>query len=208
MTIRRVLLCLGQAVVETGDLSKAEDVFCLTLDEVRSLPERVGTPNMESLRSVVKRRFEEYRANQFLVPPAIIRSDRASAVPERKVPKDSHILRGLACSGGVHTGTARVIYSKLQFHSLRPGDILVCPIARPYFSFLFGKAGGIITDVGGMLSHGAILAREYSIPAVLSVMSATSVIQDGDLLTVNGDRGEIIIHFPRYGSGQENLPGS
>ena len=194
MAIRRVLLNLGKTLVDCDALSRAEEIFFLTLGEVRSLPQWLQDGDKKTLRTIIAARAEEYQANEFLSPPFSIRAERKAVTSGQPQCQQTFVVRGLACSGGVHCGTARIITSKSQFHTVKQSDILVCPKARPFFSSLFGTVGALITEKGGMLSHGAILAREYGIPAVLNIPSAMAVIQDGDRLTVDGDRGEVIIH--------------
>jgi len=111
------------------------------------------------------------------------------------------VLRGNAGSGGVVTGPARVISGPSDFADFTPGEILVAEITTPAYTPLFAVAGGVVTDIGGVLSHGSIVAREYGIPAVLGTGSATSRIATGDLITVDGGRGEV-----RLAGGEEAQP--
>ncbi|MGW0520082.1 PEP/pyruvate-binding domain-containing protein [Crossiella sp. NPDC003009] len=100
-------------------------------------------------------------------------------------------LRGLAASGGQYTGTARVILDETEFHKLRPGDVLVCPETNAQWSVLFGSVGALVTDTGSILSHPAIIAREYRVPAVVATGNATQLLRDGQLVTVDGDTGAV-----------------
>ena len=97
-------------------------------------------------------------------------------------------LNGL---GGVVTGPARVIGGPSDFGAFTPGDILVAEITTPAYTPLFAVAGGVVTDIGGVLSHGSIVAREYGIPAVLGTGVATHRIASGEIITVDGGRGEV-----------------
>lgn len=194
LSIRRIMLSLGKMLVEYGELSRPEDIFFLTLEEVRNLPQWLGGVQTEAFRVKIKKRIEEYHANQFLIPPSTVSVKNKMSTPSWVRVEGDRILKGIACSNGVYRGKVRIIFSKSQLHNLKRGDVLVCVKARPFFSSLFGIAGALITEEGGMLSHGAILAREYGIPAVLNVPSATRVIQDGNIVTVDGERGEIVIH--------------
>jgi pyruvate,water dikinase len=96
----------------------------------------------------------------------------------------------------VAVGVARIVRSPEEFGKLRQGDILVAPLTNPVWTPLFAVAGGIVTEVGGILSHGAIVAREYGIPAVMSVSGATKRIPEGQTITVDGYRGSVYLNPP------------
>ena len=102
-------------------------------------------------------------------------------------------LSGIPASRGVYTGRARVIRSLSEFNKMEPGDVLVIPYSDVGWTPLFARAGGVIAESGGLLSHSSIIAREYHIPAVVSVADAT-LLQDNTLVTVDGFKGEILIH--------------
>ena len=106
---------------------------------------------------------------------------------------DTRRLTGLSASRGTYTGRACVVLDESQFHKLRPGDVLVSPITAPVWSVLFPSVGALVTDTGGILSHSAIIAREYGIPAVVATGEATRLLHDGDLVQVDGDRGSVIV---------------
>ncbi len=103
------------------------------------------------------------------------------------------VLLGKAASRGSVKGTARVIFDETQFPKFKPGDILVTRQTSPAWSPLFGVAKAVVTELGGTLSHAAIVAREYGIPAVVGVKNATQEIEDGEIIQVRGDEGKIII---------------
>lgn len=105
-------------------------------------------------------------------------------------------LRGTAGSSGVATGPARIVRGPGDFSRVRPGDILVCPFTDPAWTPLLRIAAGVVTDVGGVLSHAAIVARERRIPAVLGVVGATGLIADGDRVTVDGAAGTVLVRAP------------
>ncbi len=102
-----------------------------------------------------------------------------------------HEVRGIAASPGRYTGTARVVMEEPDFRTVRPGDVLVCPITSPAWSVLFPVIGAIVTDTGGVLSHPAIIAREYSIPAVVATGDGTARFHDGQTVTVDGSTGRV-----------------
>jgi pyruvate,water dikinase len=100
-------------------------------------------------------------------------------------------VSGIAASAGKYTGVARIVREESQFTRIQAGDVLVCPITSPVWSVLFPSLGALVTDVGGLLSHSAIIAREYGIPAVVATGNATSVLRDGQIVTVDGTAGRV-----------------
>ncbi len=98
-------------------------------------------------------------------------------------------IKGVAAAPGTYTGPARVIMDETEFDKIQPGDVLVCPITSPVWSILFPSVGALVTDTGGILSHPAIISREYGIPAVVATGKATSTLKDGQLVTVDGSTG-------------------
>jgi pyruvate,water dikinase len=104
---------------------------------------------------------------------------------------DPRIINGNGASAGRKTGTARVILTLAESERLQSGEILVCPATMPPWTPLFGIASAVVTDHGGVLSHTAIVAREYQIPAVVGTKVGTTLIQDGQTITVDGDDGTV-----------------
>ena len=134
-----------------------------------------------------------YEKNLTITPPSVVvgRFDPDDFVPD-PVDEGAEILKGVAASAGVVTGPARVILRAGTDHVL-PGEILVAPFTDPGWTPYFLNAAGIVMDMGGLLSHGSIIAREYGIPAVVNVGPATKIIGTGRTLRVDGDRGEVRI---------------
>jgi len=104
-------------------------------------------------------------------------------------------LGGLGASPGVATGVARVIRGPEEFGKLKNGDILVAPLTNPVWTPLFAIAAGVVTEVGGMLSHGAIVAREYGIPAVMGIPGATKLVREGEMVRVDGNKGVVSLEL-------------
>lgn len=102
-------------------------------------------------------------------------------------------IKGVAASSGTARGEARVLHGPEDFGQMKPGDVLVAPITTPAWTPLFAMASAIVTDVGGPLSHGSIVAREYGIPAVLGTGVATRRITDGQTITVDGGAGTVLL---------------
>lgn len=109
----------------------------------------------------------------------------------RRAQAGARELAGRAAARGTYTGTARIVLGEHEFDRLRAGDVLVCPITSPVWSVLFAKVGALVTDSGGILSHPAIIAREYGIPAVVATGNGTQIIPDGARVAVDGDAGVV-----------------
>jgi pyruvate,water dikinase len=182
---RRMLLGLGQRWSQRGLVANPDGIFYLTLDEMDDV---VASPR--PMFETVQARRAEYELNKSRPWPDIIRGGRGIfAEAAGPVEQINGQLQGVAGSPGLITGVARVIRGPEEFSRLQKNDILVAPLTNPAWTPLFAVAGAVITEVGGILSHGAIVAREYGIPAVLSVAGATSQVIDGQTITVDGNRG-------------------
>ncbi len=107
---------------------------------------------------------------------------------------DPDLIIGMSASPGSYTGQVRVIRDETEFGKLHAGDVLVCPITSPVWSVLFPTIGALVTDTGGILSHPAIIAREYRIPAVVATGNATELLTDGQIVTVDGSTGTVTAH--------------
>ena len=114
-------------------------------------------------------------------------------VPPEENP-DPKLLKGVAGSGGTITGTARVVRSLAEASDIEDGDIVVCEMTLPPWVPLFSIAGAFVTDTGGVLSHCAIVAREFGLPAVVGTQFGTSAIKTGQTVTVDGNAGTVRIH--------------
>jgi pyruvate,water dikinase len=107
--------------------------------------------------------------------------------------KDSNEVRGFAASSGVVEGTARIVKSVEEISRLQPGDILVCQVTNPTWAPIFQKIQAAVSDIGGSMSHAAIVAREYGLPAVVGTGNATTKIKDGQRIRVDGGRGVVTL---------------
>jgi len=190
---RRLLLELGRRWSERGLIAEPDDIFFVRLDE---LEEMAQSPR--SMREVVEARQAEFEANKGRPWPDIIRGSE-EIYAEAAVPAEAAEgqLQGVASSPGVVTGVARVIRGPEEFGKLKNGDILVAPLTNPVWTPLFAMAGGVVTEVGGILSHGAIVAREYGIPAVMSIAGATKRVHEGQTITVDGNKGVVYLESDR-----------
>jgi pyruvate,water dikinase len=188
---RSIFLELGKRWQERGILNDREDIFFLQIDEIE--PIEAGHPGFD-VRGAVADRRAEYEKNKAIVPPAVVvgRFNRLSCPPEG-FDSGSKILTGLAVSSGEATGPARVVLRSDTTEQVLPGEILVAPFTDPGWTPYFVRAKAIVMDMGGLLSHGSIIAREYGIPAVANVGPATRIIRTGQRLHVDGNKGEVRI---------------
>ncbi|MEV7672021.1 rifamycin-inactivating phosphotransferase [Streptomyces sp. NPDC088752] len=185
---KRALLEEAARLVRAGVLSEAEDVFHLTFQEFR---EAVRTRRVDE--GLIRRREEAYRAHRALTPPRVLTSDgEALNGSYRRDDAPAGALVGLAVSAGTVEGRARVVLD-MEEADLEAGDILVTAYTDPSWSPVFVGITGLVTEVGGLMTHGAVIAREYGLPAVVGVDGATRLIRDGQRIRVHGTDGYVEI---------------
>jgi pyruvate,water dikinase len=182
---RPLFLELGRRWAGHGRLGSADDIFYLYLDEVRAL---ARGERIDAARLAVERRAEMAACSGARLPTVIF-----GEVPPPIDDADASRLRGVATSRGYFRGPARVIRNTSQFDRLQKGDVLVVPFTDVGWAPLFARAGAVVAESGGILSHSSIIAREYNIPAVVSVDDACR-LPDGADVTVDGFTGEITVH--------------
>jgi pyruvate,water dikinase len=169
-------------------LHEPEDIYYLTFQELREV---VRTHVLDG--QIVGKRRSEHERHRKLTPPRILTSDGeivAGAYKRADLPADA--LVGLAVSAGVVEGRARVLMDMADAE-LEPGDILVTAFTDPSWTPLFVSIKGLVTEVGGLMTHGAVIAREYGLPAVIGVENATRLIKDGQRIRVHGTDGYVEI---------------
>ncbi|MFF5205057.1 rifamycin-inactivating phosphotransferase [Streptosporangium sp. NPDC000396] len=183
---KRALLAEARKLVDRGVIKEPEDVYFLSLEEFREV---VNTGRLDY--AVITQRREAHEAYQKLTPPRVITSEGevisgeydTGALPEGA-------LAGIAVSSGVVEGRARVVLN-MEDADVREGDILVTVFTDPSWSPLFVSVKGVVMEVGGVMTHGAVVAREYALPAVVGVENATRRIKDGQLIRLNGTEGYV-----------------
>jgi pyruvate,water dikinase len=182
--VRNLLWPVGEELARAGHLRSAGDIFFITL------PEAWAALAGEDLRAIVRERRAVYKQEigRKHVPRLLLSDGTEPAVESHTVAGTDDVLRGTPASGGVVTGKARVILDPGGAH-LEPGEILVAPSTDPGWTPLFLTAGGLVMEMGGPMSHGAIVAREYGIPAVVGVPDATERVKTGQRITVDGSAG-------------------
>ncbi|HJT56308.1 MAG TPA: PEP/pyruvate-binding domain-containing protein [Ktedonobacteraceae bacterium] len=185
---RKLLWAVGEELAQAERMQRAADIFFVTLPEARAA--LAG----EDLRPLVRERrasYEQELSRRHI--PRVLLSDGTEPTPERHTTEiGDSTLRGTPASAGVVTGRARVILDAVGAH-LEPGEILVAPSTDPGWTPLFLTAGGLVMEMGGSMSHGSVVAREYGIPAVVGVHGATAHIVTGQHITVDGSKGVIVI---------------
>ncbi len=200
--MRVVLICIGRKLVEEGVLDEPDDVILLKYNELRYL---LGDMENYDARSIVKGRKAERAESEKIRPKDWIGTATESQLEFPYLglwgfPEKLHIeqdatdsVSGIAASPGVVEGTARVVLTVDEFDQVKKGDIMVCQMTNPAWTPLFALIAGIVTDAGGTVSHPAVMAREFGIPAVIGCSVATQRIKSGDRLRVNGSTGLVEI---------------
>jgi pyruvate,water dikinase len=185
---KQALLEEAERLVRAGVLRSEEDIFYFTVNELHE----VGRSNRVD-EQLLQQRKEAFRSYQALTPPRVLTSDgEAIAGAYRRDDVPAGALIGLPVSAGTVEGRARVILDMAEA-DLEAGDILVTAYTDPSWSPLFVAITGLVTEVGGLMTHGAVIAREYGLPAIVGVEHATRLIQDGQRIRVHGTDGYIEI---------------
>ena len=185
---KQALLKEAEQLVQAGVIHEKEDIYYLTFEELR---EAVRTNKLDY--QIISKRKDEYKLYEKLTPPRVITSDGEIITGEYKrenLPAEA--IAGLPVSSGVIEGRARVILN-MEDADLEDGDILVTAFTDPSWTPLFVSIKGLVTEVGGLMTHGAVIAREYGLPAVVGVENATRLIKDGQRIRVNGTDGYVEI---------------
>jgi pyruvate,water dikinase len=195
----RAALRLGAVLAGRGRIEQPADIFFLDLDTLRA-----RLAGEDDLREAAREGRRAHAAWALIDPPPVI-----GAPPDPDVPPDPALvkffgpmgppeaeagrIRGAAGSAGVAEGIARVVRDVGELDRVGVGEVLVCRATTPPWTPVFGSIAALVTDTGGVLAHGAIVAREYGIPAVMGTRAATAVIPDGARVRVDGDRGEVVV---------------
>ena len=199
-TLRLLALELGKRFVNAGTFNVPDDVFYLTTEELnRAINARKENKAIQEYKQVTTEHRELREARKRLHPPGTIPEDASKnpgvSFKETQVKNDpnSDILRGIPVSPGTVTSLASLIKSPAEFDQMQPDSILVCSMTNPAWTPLFAHATGLVTDMGGILGHGSIVAREYGIPAVVGTGSITQRVKHGQKITVDGDAGTVAL---------------
>ena len=185
---RRMLTEIGRRLQQAGVINKPDDVFWLQRSEI---DEGLG-----SLAEQVEQRKQLWRGQRRATPPQLLPKGGwgdmfRNWMPAASEEQTGDLIKGVGASAGTITAPGRVLGGPQDFGLMQPGDVLVASITTPAWTSLFAMASGVVTDIGGPLSHSSIVAREYGIPAVLGTAVATRRIRSGQLIQVDGDAGTV-----------------
>lgn len=195
-SLRRFVMRVGRRLAGEGTIEEPEDVFMLHPEEIAE-----AVISGRNFRDLIEERKRDLARWREVSPPRHLGKPR-SGEEERPLGRftapllQSHsdgVLKGIGATTGVAKGPARIVMSPADFLKVGAGDILVCPSSNPSWVPLFGIIAGLVTNTGGVLSHAAVVAREFGIPAVVNTGSATSLIEDGTIVEVDAGSGEVRI---------------
>ncbi len=185
---KQALLAEAERLVQADVLAEREDIFYLTFQELHDV-----VRSHQVVDQLIRQRKDAFRSYHALTPPRVLTSDgEAVTGAYRRDDVPAGALIGLPVSAGTVEGRARVILDMAEA-DLEPGDILVTTFTDPSWSPLFVGIAGLVTEVGGLMTHGAVIAREYGLPAVVGVERATRLIRDGQRIRVHGTDGYVEI---------------
>lgn len=188
--VRRFTLVLANHFVNRGILDTTEDIFFMSIDDIVSCIE--GKASTEEAKDLIKRNRLYYRSFRNFENPCEIGNCFKTGTYAQK--NKVHILKGTPCSPGIISGRVKLISDIFDAGRLEKGDILITRYTDPGWTPKFGLINGIATEYGGLLSHAALISREYGIPAVMAVKDLTKLVYDGQEITINGNTGEITLH--------------
>lgn len=200
--VRRFILELGARMVRAGFLDDPADVFFVTATELHQALRAQPDVDAEQMKRNVHERREQWKQNQTLKPPVLLPGLfkvfglRLSRWMPEFGAAGAGGIRGIPVSPGRVTAPASVVRSVEEFDRMKAGNVLVAPMTSPAWTPLLAMAAAVVTDIGGVLSHASIVAREYGIPAVIGTGVATRRIANGQIVTVDGDRGHVTLDEP------------
>lgn len=205
--MRRMLLELGERLTASGVIAAPADIFWLRLEELRNAVDfglaasgaAITGADRPALAEAVEQRKMLWRGQRKAAAPQLLPESRwmerafGSMMPARTLQRAGDVITGVGASSGQVSAPARVLHGPDDFASMQPGEVLVARMTTPAWTPLFAMASGVVTDVGGPLSHSSIVAREYGIPAVLGTGVATQRVSSGQQIKVDGDAGTVTL---------------
>ena len=189
-TMREAIFAVGRALGRRNQIDHADDIFHFTLAELKRIAKK---KTQDDLRSWVIERTEELARRKRMMPPATLgkkpKKEKTTSENVKSSGLDGDVIRGSSASNGRVTGRAVIALPGKEHPRVHPGDILVAPNVGPDWTPLFAIIGGLVLDSGSLSQHAALVAREYGIPSVMQTKEASRVIQNGQIITVDGDAG-------------------
>jgi len=185
---RKVYLTIAKILKSKGILKEKEDIFFLHRNEIKKLLEQ---SNIE-ISSLIKKRKEQFLKYEYTIPPKFLHGSREFD-DVFEYDQDSLFFKGIPASQGILTSKIRIIDKIEEISNVQMGEILVVPKTDPGWTPVFPKIGGLITETGGILSHGAVVSREYGIPAITNIIDACQLFKTGQVVTINGNDGSVVI---------------
>ncbi|MBC7112596.1 MAG: hypothetical protein H5T34_01010 [Candidatus Methanomethyliales bacterium] len=190
---RKIYLKVGEILKDQGILREAQEVFFLTKKEIQKLGAgEFSAEEQKALRKSIDDRKMEFLKFENTTPPKFLQGSREFNDPPRD---QKMMLKGIPASQGLVTAPIRVLMSIDEIPQVRTGEILVAPRTDPGWTPIFCKIGGLITETGGILSHGAVVSREYGIPAVTNIPNACQIFKTGQVVTIDGTNGVVSIEI-------------
>jgi phosphohistidine swiveling domain-containing protein len=188
---RTIYMDIGRNLKEQGLLEEPSDVFFLTKNEVQNLVNgKYADENQKTILQAIPSRKAEFQKYENLTPAKFLQGSTELYEPEKNT---GLILHGIPASQGKLTGTVRVLNRVEDIGDVQSGEILVVPRTDPGWTPVFSKIGGLVTETGGILSHGAVVSREYGIPAVTNIQNACQLLHNGQKVTIDGSKGTISV---------------
>jgi len=186
---RKVYLEIGNVLEEKKIFKQSSDIFFLHKKEIKKI---VQGKSKVDISSLIEQRRNEFFKYENTIPPKFLHGNREFDDVFR-YNKDSISFKGISASQGVITGKIRVLNKIEEITSVQEGEICVVRKTDPGWTPIFSKIGGLITETGGILSHGAVVAREYGIPAVTNIPNACQLFKTSQVVTIDGNNGTIVM---------------
>ncbi|MCK4370815.1 MAG: phosphoenolpyruvate protein kinase, partial [Candidatus Lokiarchaeota archaeon] len=189
---RNVYSEIGKILTHKGIISDENKVFFLYKQEIKNLAlNKYNQQEIQKISYDVKQRFEEFKKYENKMPPKFLLGSREFN-DMLKYDKESKLFHGIPASQGIITAPIRIIKDINLISTVRAGEILVVSRTDPGWTPIFSKIGGLITETGGVLSHGAVVSREYGIPAVTNITNACEIFKTGQIVKIDGYSGIVI----------------
>ncbi len=191
---RKLFKEIGHKLKEKSILNYWQDIFYMEIDEIkRQIEGSITTTNIKEIIKLRKKQYQDFKKIE-LEDVFITEGDPYSYLPTHIIKKyNRNVLKGQGCSKGIIKGKVKVL-SHFYIPEKEDFEIIVTKNTDPGWTPIFGLCKGLIVENGGMLSHAAIISREINLPCVIGIKNATSILRDGQIVTINGFTGEVIIH--------------